>query len=390
MTTKINFPPWMKVVSGTLDKESPDKLVLLLANTVGDKFDDGMTSDRFAAIMAAIPPEKEVELQINTLGGYVHEGVAIYNLIRSRGNVDTCVIGYAASIGSVIMQAGRNRKMMTGSVVMIHNPYNEAGDKAGLQVVKDNIVDILAKHTGNRRDKVSKMMDEETYLGPAKAKELGFCDSIVDVDKNEFAPSPETVFEICRTLNNLGKSPASGEKQQQEQTMKSLLQALAKAKIIPSESITDETAAAAVVSFDSANAAALNEVTTLRATLKKHEDAQRNRVTKAVDKAIEDKLVKAERKEKLIAMGMADEDSLAEQLEDLRTAKAQATPPAAPAPVRRGAPPVPVVGEGEQNDTEAKITALRTQLATASPEERKGILNKLAELRGHGKILGRN
>lgn len=389
----MKLPAWIRLVKGSVESDDNEPVSLMFCDNVGVDLFGGISSSEFGTVLEHIPAQKDIKLLLNTVGGYVHEGLAIYNMIRTRGNVDVCVIGYAASMGAVILQAGRRRSMMAGTMVMIHDPFTPAVEPEGnmLNVLKENLVDIFAGRTGIGREVIAGMMTKSTAMGPEEAVRLGFCDTVENgAEPNEFAPTPETTAKICNALNSLATRPAARggtDNKKETKKMKALLSALAAAKIIPCETLEDDAAAAAVNVFHIENARIASALAAAEEKLQAAEDAQRERVTQAVEKAIADGLVKAERKDKLIELGMRDEAELTEQINDLAAAKEVA----ARASLKRGAPPVPHGGK-DGEDKAAQIDELRLRLREPglSPVARAGIAVQLRELRGHGKLFVRD
>jgi ATP-dependent Clp endopeptidase proteolytic subunit ClpP len=373
----------MKLINGSIDSDEDKPVTIMLCQAIGTEAEGGMTSKGFGEILSYIPAKKEVKMLLDCPGGYVSMGTAIYNMIRARGNVDVCVIGCAASMGAVILQAGRKRTMMTGSFMMIHDPEFGDGKTEGLDVIKNGLVDILAQRSGMRRDSVSKLMSKTTYMGPEEAKKNGFCDSVEDSARNEYAPTPEDTFRICQAINNLSHKPAEPDDAKKEKPkMKTLIAAMASCALLPSADMSDE---AAIVREFNTRMGKLKDLetenTTLTNRVKEFSDAQKKRVTVAVDSLITDKLVKAERKDALIKMGERSEDELTDFISDLRAAKGTTENPQ-----RRGTAPVKKEGD-EPSDTETKMATLRTELSTCSASRAIEIGRELRDLRGHKELF---
>ena len=130
--------------------------------------------------------EKEIVVRINSPGGDVFEGAAIYNaLARNAANIDIQVDALAASAASVVAMAGDTITMAANSLMMIHNPFTFAfGDEAELTKVADllgkvkgTIVETYGR-TGQSEKQLSQMMDDETWMDAKEAVELGFADEV--------------------------------------------------------------------------------------------------------------------------------------------------------------------------------------------------------------------
>jgi ATP-dependent Clp endopeptidase proteolytic subunit ClpP len=132
---------------------------------------------------------KNLNVYINSYGGEIDEGVAIYNFLnRFPGNVTIRVDGMAASIASIIAMAGDTVIMPKSSLMFIHNPWTmAAGDAdqlqreaANLEKRKASLMAIYADKTGLPAEELSKIMDDETLLNADEAVALGFADVIED------------------------------------------------------------------------------------------------------------------------------------------------------------------------------------------------------------------
>ena len=132
--------------------------------------------------------DQELRVHLNSPGGSVFDGLAIYNFLTTRNKVTTIVDGVAASMASVIFMAGSNRIMPENALLMIHNPWAaRIGDaeelrKAAeaLDTMKDSIVGIYAKVTGKDTDEVKVMLDDETWMNGKDAIENGFATMLTD------------------------------------------------------------------------------------------------------------------------------------------------------------------------------------------------------------------
>lgn len=130
---------------------------------------------------------KDIEVPLNTYGGEVFEGLAIYNALLARPErVTFKVVGYAMSMGSAIMMAGDRRELPKQGYVMIHNPaimaYGDAQDmeatRALLETMTSSMAEIYSAGTGLSKDRILEMMEAETWLTSAEAKEMGFVTKI--------------------------------------------------------------------------------------------------------------------------------------------------------------------------------------------------------------------
>jgi ATP-dependent Clp endopeptidase proteolytic subunit ClpP len=148
----------------------------------------GITAQDFIAEMKEYK-DTPVNLRINCIGGDVFDGMAMYNIIKKREAKTTAYIeGIAASMGSVIALAADEVIMAENSLFMIHNAWGGAMGGAEdmrktasvLEKISNEIANIYKRKTRLSLDRITDMMDEETWLNAEEAYELGFVDSISD------------------------------------------------------------------------------------------------------------------------------------------------------------------------------------------------------------------
>jgi ATP-dependent Clp protease protease subunit len=134
-------------------------------------------------------PEKDITLYINSPGGYVSAGLAIYDTMQHvRPNIATICIGNCASMAAVLLAAGTKGKRyaLPHSRIMLHQPSGAAtGQSTDIQITakeiirtKDTLAEIVAKHTGKSIDEVRAKTDRDFYMGPEEAKSFGVIDEI--------------------------------------------------------------------------------------------------------------------------------------------------------------------------------------------------------------------
>lgn len=151
----------------------------------------GMTAKRMAGILRSIG-DKDIVVNINSPGGDLFEGIAIYNLLRAhKGKVTVRVMALAASAASVIAMAGDRIEIARAAFFMVHNCWVLAiGNRhdleeiaAWLEPFDAAMVDVYAARTGLDAKAVAKLMDNETWIGGAAAVEQGFADDFVPADQ---------------------------------------------------------------------------------------------------------------------------------------------------------------------------------------------------------------
>lgn len=135
-------------------------------------------------------PDKDIHLYINSPGGSVTAGMAIYDTMRFiKPNVSTMCIGQAASMGAFLLSAGEpgKRFILPNSRVMIHQPLGGfQGQASDIQIhaqeilqIKDRLNRALAEHTGQPLEKVEKDTDRDNFLSAEAAVEYGLVDKVV-------------------------------------------------------------------------------------------------------------------------------------------------------------------------------------------------------------------
>jgi len=139
-------------------------------------------------------PDKDIQLYVNSPGGVVTAGLAIYDTMQYvRCAVSTICVGQAASMGAVLLGAGAKgrRYALPHSRIMIHQPLGGArGQATDIEIqareirhVKDVITDILQRATGKNREDIARDIERDFYMGGAQAKEYGLIDEIFEPKK---------------------------------------------------------------------------------------------------------------------------------------------------------------------------------------------------------------
>ncbi|MBC7458063.1 MAG: ATP-dependent Clp protease proteolytic subunit [Bdellovibrionaceae bacterium] len=143
-------------------------------------------------------PEKDIQLYINSPGGSVSAGMAIYDIMQFvKCDIATYCLGMAASMGSLLLTAGTKGKRysMPNSRIMIHQPLLSGGGLSGqvtdieihakeLIKTKEKLTNIYVKHTGQPYEKLYSAMERDNYMDPQQAKDFGLIDHIIDYRKS--------------------------------------------------------------------------------------------------------------------------------------------------------------------------------------------------------------
>lgn len=156
----------------------------------------GITSADFTRDFRALGPVSHINLHINSMGGDVFDGLAIYNLLNGEkgkgARVTTYVDGIAASIASIIAMAGDEILMPESAFLMVHDPSGVAVGKAEemdamaatMRDIKESLIRIYAKRTKREPDEIRELMAKETWMDGPRALAEGFASRLLDVESS--------------------------------------------------------------------------------------------------------------------------------------------------------------------------------------------------------------
>lgn len=145
--------------------------------------------------------KKDVHVYINSIGGYITAGLAIYDTLQWIGcNVNTYCIGQASSMGALLLTAGTKGKRfaLPNSRIMIHQPYGGVGGTSAdialqakeILILKKRLHEIMAAHTAQPIEKLAADSERDFYMSALEAKEYGLIDEVVTPKKIPAAPAP--------------------------------------------------------------------------------------------------------------------------------------------------------------------------------------------------------
>jgi ATP-dependent Clp protease, protease subunit len=168
-----------------------DRIIFL-----GEGIDDHISSLIIAQMLflEAEDPDKDIYLYINSPGGIVTSGLAIYDTMQYiKPDVATICIGQAASMGSLLLSAGAKgkRSALPNSRIMIHQPAGGfQGQASDIEIqakeiikVKKKLNEIYSMHTGQAVEKVEKDVDRDYFMSPQEAMEYGLIDKVIERSK---------------------------------------------------------------------------------------------------------------------------------------------------------------------------------------------------------------
>ena len=157
----------------------------------------GIVEDNLASLICAQllfleseNPSKDISFYINSTGGAVTSGLAIYDTMQYiKSDVSTVCIGQAASMGSLLLAAGTKGKRyaLPNSRIMVHQPSGGVQGQASdikihaneILALRANLNQIYVDHTGQDLKKIEEYLERDSFLGPKEAKEFGLIDKIV-------------------------------------------------------------------------------------------------------------------------------------------------------------------------------------------------------------------
>lgn len=164
-----------------------DRIILL-----GTPIDDYVSNSIVAQLLflAADDPERDIQLYINSPGGSVTAGLAIYDTMQHiKPDVSTMCIGMAASMGAFLLSSGAKGKRyaLPNSEIMIHQPLGGVqGQASDIKIhadwilkTKEKLNRILSANTGQPMEKVEKDTDRDNFLSAEEAKEYGLIDDVI-------------------------------------------------------------------------------------------------------------------------------------------------------------------------------------------------------------------
>lgn len=298
----------------------------------------------------------EIHIRLNSVGGSVIAGYDIFSTILSSPTKTVITVeGIAASMGSVIMFSGDEIKMTDYSLLMVHNPFfptnSEPSEKeqAVLDKFKTSLLTIYQKRTGLSKAKISKMMDEETWLDARECLKMGLIDEIIETEisdnkknkikdsviseyaliKNSAKINFDTIYnkvlnedenkiqnmELYKILNVTDEATALVEVQNLQASIADTITQL-EASTAQVDELNAKVSDLEIINkaFETEIENKTSVITALEAKVKAFEDAEAERkVTEAttlVDNAIADRKIKASAKDEWLKLALANFDSV--------------------------------------------------------------------------------
>lgn len=166
--------------------------IIFLGTEINDQVANAIIAELL--FLEAEDPERDINLYINSPGGEVTAGLAIYDTIQFiKAPVSTICVGQAASMAAVLLAAGAKNKRyaLPNTRILIHQPWGGVqGQAKDIEIVakeiirvKNKINEILSKHTGQPLEKIEKDTDRDYYMTSYEAKEYGIIDEVLEKRK---------------------------------------------------------------------------------------------------------------------------------------------------------------------------------------------------------------
>ena len=163
--------------------------IVFITGPIGDEMSTVVIAQLL--FLEAENPDKSISIYINSPGGMVTSGLAIYDTMQYiRPEISTMCVGQAASMGSLLLSAGTkgHRYALPNARIMVHQPSGGfQGQATDIQIhakeilaLKDRLNNIYGKHTGQSVKKISEMLERDKFLTPDEANTLGLIDEIVE------------------------------------------------------------------------------------------------------------------------------------------------------------------------------------------------------------------
>jgi ATP-dependent Clp protease protease subunit len=165
---------------------------------VGTQIDDQVANLIVAQLLflSREDPEKEIQMYINSPGGVIYAGFAIYDTMQMISNpISTVAVGVTASFGTVLLAAGTKgrRYALPNATIHLHQPLGGAQGQATdiqiqakqIQLLKTKLNEIMAKHTGQPIEVIERDTDRDFYLDPKQAVDYGLVDQILELPEKK-------------------------------------------------------------------------------------------------------------------------------------------------------------------------------------------------------------
>ncbi len=220
-----------KTIQIQINNKGKNSAEILIYDTIGAGWLGGISAQDFAKDLKALGDSLEtITVRINSDGGSVFDGIAIYNtLVSHKARITVKIDGLAASIASIIAMAGDTVMIASNAMFMIHDPWIVAAGSASelreqadlLDQVRDQLVTTYVSRSSIDKETVSQLMADESWLTAAQALEHGLVDEVTEelkiaasAHKSRFKNAPESLVDIKdleSTIDTIEQPAASGK-----------------------------------------------------------------------------------------------------------------------------------------------------------------------------------
>jgi ATP-dependent Clp protease protease subunit len=163
--------------------------IIILGTPINDQIANLMVAQLL--FLQSQDPDRQIQIFINSPGGVIYSGLAIYDTMQQISSpVSTTAVGLTASFGTVILTAGQKgmRYALPNATVHMHQPLGGAQGQATDIVIqaneimrlKDRLIQVLVKHTGQDREVIERDSDRDVYLSAQQAVDYGLIDSVLE------------------------------------------------------------------------------------------------------------------------------------------------------------------------------------------------------------------
>lgn len=170
--------------------------IIILGTPINDQIANLMVAQLL--FLQSQDPDRQIQIFINSPGGVIYSGLAIYDTMQQISSpVSTTAVGLTASFGTVLLTAGQKglRYALPNATVHMHQPLGGAQGQATDIVIqaneimrlKDQLIQVLVKHTGQEREVIERDSDRDVYLSAKQAVDYGLIDSVLEGAKTGVA-----------------------------------------------------------------------------------------------------------------------------------------------------------------------------------------------------------
>jgi ATP-dependent Clp protease, protease subunit len=171
--------------------------IIFLGTPIDDQIANGIVAQLL--FLSSEDPESPIQMYINSPGGHVYAGMAIYDTMQMIPNdISTLAVGMTASFGTILLTAGTKGKRyaLPNATIHMHQPLGGAqGQASDIEIqareilrLKDQLNDVLARHTGQTLEAIERDTNRDYYLDAKAAVEYGLVDQVMEIPQSKLLP----------------------------------------------------------------------------------------------------------------------------------------------------------------------------------------------------------